>query len=52
MNNFKKFTIQIENYPDEVYENMLDGFTDEEQKIIQDFMDKFFPINDDDWTKD
>lgn len=38
-------------HPDKVYERMFDGFTKEEQKKIQDFMDEFFPINDDDWTK-
>lgn len=46
-----KFDIELEKFPDHIYENMFSGFTKEEQIIIQNFMDKFFPINEDDWTK-
>jgi hypothetical protein len=41
----------MEENPDEAYENMFEGFTEEEQKVIQDFMDKFFPIDEKDWTE-
>lgn len=38
-------------YSNETYENMFLGFTKEEEIIIQDFMDTYFPINEDDWSK-
>jgi hypothetical protein len=51
MSNNNLVEIEIKEYPDEVYEKMFDGFSEEEKKIIFDFMDTYFPINNDDWTK-
>lgn len=45
-------THRLMDYPDVVFENMFDCFTQEEQNQIQKVLDKCFPINDDDWTKE
>jgi hypothetical protein len=41
----------LNNTPDEAFETMFDGFTQEEQDEIQACLDKLFPIDETDWTK-